>query len=152
MIHVFIGYGAPRAEEVANRLNVFLSGEKQITTFFANPQSHHLLSTDEWRTEINKNLLDCNIAVFVCHKNTSRSGEVNREIDFLFQNNMKHKIISFADTDTSIPRKLRQRWHPLHFPPEKPQESFCRLLNEVFRCFIQIKELARIVSENERMA
>ena len=152
MIHVFVGYGGARSENVANRIGDFLNNESQITIFLATPRSHSLLSTENWKAEINKNLLDCNIAVFVCHKNTSRSGEVNREIDFLFQNNMKHKIISFADTDTSIPRKLRQRWHPLHFPPEKPQESFCRLLNEVFRCFIQIKELARIVSENERMA
>ena len=150
-MHVFVGYGGARAEEVANRLEAFLKTESQITTFLATPRSHSLLSTDEWKTKIDENLLDCNIAIFVCHQNTSRSTEVKREIDFLFQNKMQHKIITFTNTDTSIPIRVRERWHPLHFPTEKPEESFCRLLNEVFRCFIALEESARIVSENERM-
>lgn len=150
-MHVFIGYGGPRAEGVANRLEGFLKNESQITTFLATPRSHSLLSTDEWKAKIDQNLLDCNIAIFVCHQNTSRSPEVKREINFLFQNSMQHKIITFSNTDTSIPIKVRKRWHRLHFPTEKPEESFCRLLNEVFRCFIELKQPAIIASENQRM-
>jgi hypothetical protein len=151
MIHIFIGYGGGKAEQVANDLDNFLSNEPQINVFLASPRTHHLLSIDEWKTEIDKNLLDCNIALFVCHKGTSRSKPVKREIDFLFDNNMEHKIISFANTETCIPKKIRKRWTPLHFTPEKPEESFCRLLNEVFRCHIKFLESARIVSEEERM-
>lgn len=153
VIHVFIGYGGARAEDVAERVNSFLNGEKQINTFLASPRTHHLLSTDEWRAEVNSRLLDCNLAIFVCHENTSRSSEIKREIDFLFDYNMESKIIVFANTDTCIPRKVRQRWHPLHFPPEKPDESFCRLLNEIFRCYIKIVKStrARLIREHDRM-
>lgn len=151
VIYVFIGYGGPEAKNVAESVDKFLNNEKQIETFLATPRTHHLVSTDEWRTEIYKELLDCNLAIFVCHKNTSRSSEVKREIDFLFTHNMEGKIIVFANTDTCIPKKIRQRWHRLHFPPEKPDESFCRLLNEIFRCYIKIAKPARLVSKYDRM-
>lgn len=152
MIQVFIGYGGSRAEEVAKHLNAFLQRENLLYTFLASPDSHSLVSTDDFKIEIDKNLLDCNIVVFVCHKNTSRSREAKREIDLLFQRNLQHKIISFAETHTCIPKRLRQRWCRLHFAPEKPEESFCRLLNEIFRCFITIQlPRARIVKEEERM-
>jgi hypothetical protein len=35
----------------------------------------------------------------------------------------------------------------LHFPPEKPEESFCRLLNEIFRSYIRINADASIERE-----
>lgn len=150
MVNIFIGYGGPRAEEVAKKLNAFLL-EQKLETFLASPNSHDLLPTDEIKTKINQNLLDCNIAVFVCHESTSHSKEIKREINFLFKNNLQHKIISFAKSDDCLPRKLRKRWHPLHFAPEKPEESFCRLLNEIFRCYIRIQKTPRMIKEDERM-
>jgi len=150
MIHVFIGYGGPEAEEVAKRLSSFLKNEG-LVTFLACPESHDLVSTDDFKLIIEKNLLDCNIAIFVCHKGTSRRKEVKREIGFLFDRNMEHKIISFAESDTCIPIKIRERWHPLHFASEKPEESFCRLLNEVFRCHIRLDRSVPLVNEEERI-
>ena len=101
-----------------------------------------MLSIDDFKAEIEKNLLECNIVVFVCHKETADSPEVQHEIDFLFTSHNEHKIITFAKCDNCIPNKLLERWHRLHFPPEKPEESFCRLLNEILKCYIQLNPIA----------
>jgi hypothetical protein len=148
MIDVFIGYGGPRAENVANDLGNFLRDE-EVNVFLATPSSPSLHPTAEWRIEIDKSLLNCNVAVFVCHQGTPRSYEVRREIKFLFDLGQEQKIISFTTHKNCIPRQLRDRWNPFHFPPENPDESFCRLLNQIFRCYIRNSKQITPVPEDE---
>jgi len=152
MVSVFIGFGGAKAEEVARKLEIFLRSDTRLETFLASPESSALALTVNFKLEIEKNLLDCNVAVFVCHENTSRSIPMKKEIDLLFSKNFENKIISFAVSDTCIPKKLREnKWHPLHFPPEKPEESFCRLLNWIYRCYIELKELTTVTTEGAEM-
>jgi hypothetical protein len=148
MVSVFIGFGGPEAEEVAKELEKFLSHER-IETFLASPLSNTLpASTANFNARINQTLLDCNIAVFVCHKSTPRSNPVKKEIDLLYSQHSESKIISFAASDDCLPKRLRENhWHPLHFAPEKYEESFPRLLNKIYRSYIE-RELNGITSEN----
>lgn len=148
MIDVFIGYGGPRAQTVANDLGNFLRTE-EMNVFLATPASPSLRPTAEWRIEIDKSLLNCNVAIFVCHQGTPRSPEIRREIKFLFDSGQEQKIISFTTHKDCIPRLLRDRWNPFHFPPEKPEESFCRLLNQIFRCYIRNSIQVNLIPENE---
>lgn len=150
MIEVFIGYGGARAENVANDLCLFLRNDVELHVFLASPTSTSLQPTVDWRVEINESLMNCNIAVFVCHEGTPSSYEVRREIKFLFDNNQEHKIISFATHKSCIPKKLRNRWSPYHFPPEKPEESFCRLLNQIYRSYVRNSHRTLLIREDER--
>jgi hypothetical protein len=153
MLKVFIGFGGPDAKVVAEEVEKFLKVETKIETFLASPRSNTLSpNVADFKATINRELLDCNLAVFVCHKGTPRSTLVKNEIDMLYSQDLENKIISFAASDNCLPKKLReQHWHPLHFPPEKPEESFARLLNEIYRSYIELKEPTRIISENAPM-
>jgi len=151
-VSVFIGFGGSRAENVATRFEIFLKTNTDIETFLASPQSRTMPSTANFRTEIQQHLINCNIAVFVCHKNTSHSQSMKDEIDTLFSENLENKIISFAASDTCIPKKIRDnKWHPLHFPPEEPEESFRRLLNEIYRCYLRLQNSERTTTERAEM-
>jgi hypothetical protein len=150
MLSVFIGFGGPEAKKVAEDLEGFLRVETTIKTFLASPGSNTLpANIANFHTIINRELLDCNIAVFVCHKGTPRSTPVKKEIDLLYSRNLENKIIPFAASDECLPKKLREHhWHPLHFPPERPEESFPRLLNSIYRSYFELMESTRITSEN----
>jgi hypothetical protein len=149
MLSVFIGYGGAKAEEVAKKLEDFLKTEAHMETFLATPQSRTLTATShDYNVKIVQNLIDCHVAIFVCHKNTPHSEELKKEINLLFQRNSENKIILFSASEYCVPVEFRKKlWHPLHFPPEKPEESFCRLVNEIYRCYIDLQESARIVTE-----
>jgi hypothetical protein len=152
MLNVFIGYGGKEAENVAKKLESFLAETKIIETFLASPQSQTLSpTTHNYDTKILENLIKCNIAIFVCHEETPNSRELKNELDILSKAKMEYKIILFSVSDHCIPTKYRRLWHPLHFPPEKPEESFCRLLNQIYRCYIDIMASASIVKETEEL-
>jgi hypothetical protein len=148
-VSVFIGYGGTKAAEVANSLNVFLKLE-ELDTFLAAPRSHTLISgTTNFQKEIEQNIIASNIIVFVCHDGTCDSKPAKKEIDFISDHNLFYKMILFSKSDNCIPKKAQCVWHPLHFPPEKPEESFCRLLNEIFRSFISITAPVSIERESK---
>jgi len=153
MLSIFIGFGGPKAEEVAKELEEFLSDEK-IESFLASPLSNAILANaPDFPAEINKKLLTCDIVVFVCHRGTHRNDQVRKEINLLYKKHLKNKIIPFAASDNCLPKRLKgKRWHPLHFPPEKAVESFPRLLNKIYRSYIELtpKPTAR-VTENAPM-
>jgi hypothetical protein len=150
MLSVFIGFGGPDAKEVAENLEKFLRLETTVRTFLASPQSSTLTAnTADFHVRINQELLGCNIAVFVCHKGTPHSTPVEKEIDLLYSQHLENKIISFAASDNCLPKKLREHhWHPLHFAPEKPEESFSRLLNKIYQSYIELKEPTSIAFED----
>jgi hypothetical protein len=153
MVSVFIGYGGKEAEETAKKFEDFLKIETKMETFLAAPQSRTLSAASaDYRARIDQNLMDCHVAIFVCQIDTPRSKELKREMDLLFERNLEKKIILFSASDQCIPVKYREKlWRPLHFPPEKPAESFCRLVNEIYRCFIENQESARIVPETSEL-
>jgi len=154
LISVFIGFGGTKAEGVAVELKKFLNGEDIIEPFLASPQSNSLpANTPNFSTMINQELKKCDIAVFVCHKNTPNSPPIKKEINFLYSKGKKNRIIPFAASDNCLPRRLRgKRWRPLHFPPEKAEESFPRLLNNIYRSYIELTlKPTGIVSENAPM-
>ena len=107
MINVFIGYGGPEAQRVADDLQQFLFHEG-LNPFLASPQSPSLRSIDSFDNEIRKNLLNCEIVVFVCHKSTPQNQNIQREINFLYDSKFEDKIITFAKCDYCIPVKLRK--------------------------------------------
>jgi hypothetical protein len=138
MIKVFIGYGGPKAESIANKLDSFLKNE-ELDTFLASPESRSLASISNFKFETEKNMRDCNIIVFVCHDGTKGASPAIDEIDFIIKNKLQNKLIVYSKCDHCIPHKLsKNRWHPMHFAPEKAEESFCRLLNEILRCHITL--------------
>ena len=118
----------------------------------ASPQSQTLSPTaHNYDAKILENLIKCNIAIFVCHKETPHSKELKNELDVLSKEKMEYKIILFSASDHCIPSKYRKLWHPLHFPPEKPEESFCRLLNQIYRCYIDINAPSSMVKETAEL-
>jgi hypothetical protein len=153
MLSIFIGFGGTKAEEVAKKLESFLRNETKMETFLASPLSRTLsASSADYGAKITQSLIDCHVAVFVCHKYSPRSEPLKNEIDLLFSRNFENKIILFSASDNCIPSKFRAKlWNPLHFPPEKPEESFCRLVNEIYRCYIERQESARIVTEDTEL-
>jgi hypothetical protein len=152
MLNVFIGYGGKEAENVAKKLESFLAETKCIETFLASPKSQTLSPTSHnYNAKILENLIRCNIAIFVCHKETPYSKELKNELDILSKEKMEYKIILFCASDYCIPTKYRKLWHPLHFPSEKPEESFCRLLNQIYRYYIDIQAPSSIVKETTEL-
>jgi hypothetical protein len=139
MLSVFIGFGGQKAEGVAKQLETFLNDEK-IETFLASPLSRAILANaPDFPAEINKRLLSYDIIVFVCDKGTPRNDPVKKEINLLYRRHLENKIIPFSASDNCLPKRLRgKRWHPLHFPPEKAVESFPRLLNNIYRSYIDL--------------
>jgi hypothetical protein len=140
MVEVAIGYGGAQAEAVAKKLSAFLK-EEDLDTFLASPQSHdipHGATDEEQRRIIKKKFLECNIIVYVCHDGTANRPVVVEETRFMKKNKLFTRTIVFSKNDDCIPEKLREIWHPLHFTPEKPEESFNRLLNEIFRQHIRL--------------
>jgi len=139
MLSVFIGFGGPKAEEVAKELERFLNDEK-IENFLASPLSNAILANEsDFSAEINKKLLTYDITVFVCHKDTHRNDQVRKEINLLYRKHLESKIIPFSACDHCLPRRLKgKHWHPLHFAPEKAMESFPRLLNRIYRSYFEL--------------
>jgi hypothetical protein len=152
MLNVFIGYGGKEAENVAKQLESFLEETKFIDTFLASPKSQTLPATShDYNDKILKSLTNCEIAIFVCHKETPRSEELKNELDELSKRKMLYKVILFSASDFCIPTKYRRLWHPLHFPPERPEESFCRLLNQIYKSYIDITTPPNIVKETTEL-
>lgn len=138
LMKIFIGYGGSKAEEVASNLTDYLRKE-ELNVFFANPKGHDLrpgLTEEEVKAEIRKNLLECDIIVFVCHNETPDSIPAKEEIKFILEKRLNGKTIIFSRCEHCIPEIGQNLWNPLHFPPEKAEESFCRLQNEIFRMYI----------------
>lgn len=142
MVEVAIGYGGPQAKGVAEKLRSFLKDEN-IDVFLASPNSHDILHgtpQNEQIQLIHRKFLECNIIIYVCHEETPTRAAVIEEMNFIRGNVMSNKIIIFSKSDDCIPEQARELWRPLHFTPEKPEESFVRLLNEIFRQYIRISE------------
>jgi hypothetical protein len=153
---VFIGFGGTEAETVAVELWKFLSAGygEIIDPFCASQQANSIPpNTPQYHARINQELDKCDIAVFVCHRDTPKSGPIKAEVNLLYEKRKENRIITFAASDDCLPKKLRERhWHPLHFPPEKAEESFPRLLNNIYGSFILLTpKPTGIIHENERM-
>jgi hypothetical protein len=153
MLSIFIGYGGTKAEEVAKKLENFLQTETKMDVFLGSPQSASLTANaHDFIAKINKQLVERHLAIFVCHEGTPRSQAMIDEINLLITKKMSHKIIIFSASDNCVPSQFRQKlWRPLHFTPEKPEESFCRLANEVYRSYIEKTEPSTVVPENTEM-
>jgi hypothetical protein len=137
MVSVFIGYGGDKAQRVASELQKFLKSETEIEAALAAPESRTLsATTSDINAEIEKELIDCHLAIFVCDKDSPRSKPMKNEINFLINRKLGKKIILFSASDYCIPVEFRKHWNPFHFPPEKPAESFCRLTVEIYRCYV----------------
>jgi hypothetical protein len=146
---VFVGYGGSKAEEVACSLDAFLRKEG-LYLFFASPKGHdipHGLDEEKTKVMIRQNMTDCQIIVFVCHEETPVSNPAKEEIDYILDKHLNNKTILFSKCDDCIPEQAQGLWHPLHFPPEKAEESFCRLLNEIFRSYLRLYAPPRIEHE-----
>jgi hypothetical protein len=150
MLTVFIGYGGAKGEFVAWMLDKFLKTEAKMNVFVASPTTHGLSANEHnFKIRINQEMLNRHIAIFVCHEGSIRCKAMIEEIDFLDSNNLTNKMIIFSASDSCIPVKFRSKfWRPLHFTPEKPEESFCRLTNEIYRAYIEIMQPSTIVAEN----
>lgn len=150
MLTVFIGYGGAEGESVAEKLEQFLETEAKMDVFLASPKSHSLpANSHNFIPRINQEMIRRHIAVFVCHEGSVRSKAMIEEIDFLISSNLTNKVIIFSASDNCIPVRFRERlWRPLHFTPEKPEESFCRLTNEIYRSYMEIVQTSTIVPEN----
>jgi hypothetical protein len=153
MLSIFIGFGGTKAEEVAKKLERFLETETKMNAFLGSPQSASLTANaHNFLAKINQEMIDRHIAIFVCHEGTPRSQAMIDELNFLISRKMEDKIIIFSASDHCIPSQFRKRlWRPLHFTPEKPEESFCRLANEIYRSFIEKAQTPTIVPENAEM-
>ncbi len=92
----------------------------------------------EQRQLIKKKFIECDIIVYVCHEETPNRQAVKEEMAFLKKQNLFNKTIIFSKSDNCIPQKATKLWRPLHFAPERPEESFSRLLNEIFRQHIRL--------------
>jgi hypothetical protein len=151
MVSVFIGYGGAKAEEVARELEKFLNNETKIEASLVSPQSRTISATSSnVNAEIEQKLMACHLVIFVCHKNSPRSKPMKREIELLINRNLEEKIILFSASDYCIPVEIRKKhWHPFHFPPEKPAESFCRLVNEIYRCYIDQLPISAVTETTE---
>jgi hypothetical protein len=57
------------------------------------------------------------------------------------------KLIIFSKSDECIPKRLKSSWRPLHFAPEKPEESFNRLLIEIYRQYVRLAGITEIKPE-----
>ena len=149
-IKVAIGYGGAKAEEVAGRLNTFLRDEN-LDVFFASPKSQDLLqgiNRAQQKALIKKNFIESHVIVYVCHDGTSDRKAVKEEMTYIIQNNLNARLIIFSKSDECIPRRVKSLWHTLHFAPEKPEESFNRLLNAIYRQYVRLSEPAEIKLEN----
>jgi len=149
-IKVAIGYGAAKAEEVAGRLNTFLRDEN-LEVFLASPRGQVLpqgITKAQQRALIEKNFLESHVIVYVCHDGTTKRKAVKEEIAFIIKKRLNAKLIIFSKSDNCIPKNAKSLWHTLHFAPEKPEESFNRLLNAIYRQYIDRSEPAEIRLEN----
>lgn len=139
-VSVSIGYGGPRAEAVADSLDTFLS-KRKLDVFFASPKGYsipHGLSDKQQKEYIKKNFMESHIIVYVCHVETPTQPNVKDEIDFIARNNLNDRTIIFSKSDDCIPELAKDWWRPLHFSPEKPEDSFDRLLSEIFQQFTRL--------------
>jgi hypothetical protein len=149
MVKVALGFGAARAEEVAGKLRDFLHAEG-LDVFLASPRSHDIpngMPEEEQKQLIHQNFMDCNILVYVCADGTPEQQAVKEEVTFIRRNKLLDKLIIFSKSDDCIPKRLKSSWRPLHFAPEKPEESFSRLLNEIFRQHIRLASSAEMKPE-----
>ncbi|MGA2523806.1 MAG: hypothetical protein ABSF65_06595 [Candidatus Bathyarchaeia archaeon] len=140
MVQVAIGYGGTPAEQVATKLRSYLKDE-DLEVFLASPHSHDMpqgaSDQEQWQL-IQKKFLECNIIVYVCHDETPDRSAVKAEMTFIKKHNLFNKMIIFSKSDSCIPQKAKKIWRSMHFAPEKPEESFSRLLNEIFRQHIRL--------------
>jgi hypothetical protein len=133
MLSVFIGYGGAEAEGVADCLNAFFR-IWPIDSFCASPKSNQLPQGETAETikqVIRKKIEESSIIVLVCHSESLESQPLIEEIQYICQRNLNKKVIVFSKCDDCIPTVAAGLWHPTHFAPEKPEESFSRLLNLV---------------------
>jgi len=153
MLTVFIGYGGAKAESVAEKLEEFLETEAKMDVFLASPESCSLpANSHDFINRTYQEMTRRHIAVFICHKGSIRSKPLIREIDFLISNNLTSKLIIFSASDHCIPVRFRNElWRPLHFTPEKPEESFCRLTNQIYRGYMENNPPLTIVSEKSEI-
>ena len=153
MLSIFIGFGGAKAEEVAKKLENFLLVETRMNVFLGSPKSASLpANAHDFIARINKQMIERHFAIFVCHEGTNKSEAMIDEIKLLFSKNLEYKIIIFSASDECIPSEFRTRlWRPLHFNPKKPEDSFCRLANEIYRSYIERKEPYTVVAENEEI-
>jgi hypothetical protein len=151
MLTVFIGYGGTKGEAVANKLERFLEIEEKMDVFVGSPDSHSLpANTHNFLPRIKQEMVARNIAVFVCHDGSVRSKPMIDEIDFLVSSNLTNKVIIFSASNSCIPVKFRALFYrPLHFTPEKPEESFCRLTNEIYRSYLEITQTSNAEVNSE---
>lgn len=99
---VFIGYGESASETVAVDLYNFLSRQPReiINPFCASPRTNSIAATTpQYNATINEFLKNCDIAVFVCDKDTPKSKPIKEEINYLYSNGKQNRIISFAASD-----------------------------------------------------
>lgn len=125
MVKVGLGFGAARAEEVAGKFRDFLHAEG-LDIFLASPRSHDIpngMPQEEQKQLIHQNFTDCNILVYVCHDGTPDQQAVKEEVTFIRKKKLFEKLIIFSKSDECIPKRLKSSWRPLHFAPEKPEES-----------------------------
>jgi hypothetical protein len=156
MPFIFICYGGKQAKDVANQLNNFLKTETNMRSMVISPESRDVPVNDhETFLHTERKLMECNVAVFVCHEESKCSDPLKKELKFMCEQKMKDKTIIFSANDYCIPPDFRKTfWRPLHFAPEKPEESFRRLTNEIYRSCLEInekKQLPQATSENKEI-
>ena len=152
-VTIFIGYGGSKAESVAEKLEDFLETDAKMDVFLASPTSCSLpANSHNFTARINQEMIKRHITIFVCDEGSNKSKAMIKELDFLLSNNLGNKVIIFSASNSCVPKKFRASlWRPLHFAPEKAEESFCRLTNEIYRAYMEIKQPSIIVSENQEI-
>lgn len=152
-IKVFIGYGGPNAEKVANKLRTYLGRySRDLELFVASPESRDLLSIEN-TADIYPWLKNCDIALFVCDNETPNSEPIKKEIKYLQEYNPLG-IMTLSKSVNCIPEELHKKWHPLHYEGKKPETSFCPVTVEIYRNyrFIQkIRELTNLYDDENRI-
>jgi hypothetical protein len=134
-IRVFIVYGGDEGKALGNRLHDYLHSVG-LDALIASPEKGDLISGQDLSI-INdfQQLKDRDVVVVIVTKGLIGSkGE--KEINYLFDNNLQSKIVCFTSSDTSSPSRLNSIWRPIHFPQEMPEETFPRLQNEILRNYI----------------
>jgi hypothetical protein len=140
LVKIFIGYGNNKAHDVAISLRAFLSKEG-LDPFLASPTSPDVpsgLTEPQFKALIRENIIDCHVIVFVCHNGTPKSKPAKEELDYIMKSKLNRKMILFSKCDDCIPKSVKTIWHPIYFAQEEAEESFRRLLNEIFKQYVRI--------------
>jgi len=134
-ISVFIIYGKDNGRHIGNRLRTYLNNVG-LNTLIASPERGDFISGQDMSIIDDFKILRQSDVVVVIATEGLRGSKGEEEVKYLFDNNLQSKIVCFTSADAYLLECLNRIWRPVHFPPEMPEETFCRLQAEILKNYI----------------